>query len=87
MCVLKTPGIHEFAGSCSVYLYIILHDILVLMDCYIVLHLTALCPAFIPYCVKLILLTVTVNMTEKGISLQTYTLQLNAICNPCSLMH
>lgn len=86
MRVLKTPGIHEFAGSGSVYLFIILHDILVLMDYYIVLQLTALCPAFIPYCVKLIL-TVIVNMMEKGISLQTYTLQLNAICNPCSLMH
>lgn len=59
------------------------------IDYYIVLLLAAWCPALTPYCVQLILLTVTVNMTEHSFwheSPQTHTL-FNAPCNPCSLMH
>lgn len=57
------------------------------IDYYIVLQLATWCPALIPYCVQLILLTVTFNMTEHSFSPQTHTLYFNAPCNPCSLMH
>lgn len=82
----------EFACSDTVYLHSVLHYIFVFMqfrnisiakfisiDYYIVLHLAACCLAFIPYCVQLILLTVTGVMAEHEFCAHRPT--------HCTLMH